>query len=69
MTAFKERSSIANPFKSLEVGNADLPAQITILQLIIMAVEFRFAMRQRKNAHYRNDPIKYGLEFDSVALF
>ena len=37
------------------------PAQRKTEQLIIMAVGICFATEQRKNAYYRNDPIKYGL--------
>ena len=37
------------------------PAQRKTQQLIIMAVGICFATEQRKNAYYRNDPIKYGL--------
>ena len=51
----------------LKIRNADLPAQKATLQLIIMAVEIRFAVKQRKNAYYRNDPKKYGLELAKVS--
>ena len=39
----------------------EFPAQKTTLQLIIMTTLGCFAAEQRKNAYYRNDPIKYGL--------
>ena len=46
-----------------------LPAQRTTLQLIIMACGFDFATEQRKDAYYRNDPKKYGLNILVELLF
>ena len=57
---------MARPLSITRIWYAQLPAQKTILQLIIMAVVFRVAVKQRKNAYYRNDPEKYGLAFEKL---
>ena len=50
---------IKSPYTTV-ASRTELPAQRETLQLIIIAVVFRFAVKQRKNAYYRNDPKKYG---------
>ena len=55
----KERSSMANVPLSKDID--EFPAQKTTLQLTIMTTLGCFAAEQRMNAHYSNDPMRYGL--------